>query len=260
MNKRFNRVNINLNGKGITGDIVTSIRPEPVKQTSFAEVRGLIGDLNLKGHRALIVGGSRGLGEVCAKVVSAAGADVLLTYAAGAQEAEDVAAEIRNAGANAITERLDVISIKETNLEKIKQFKPTQMYYWATPKINITNSAIFREELFEKYSNIYLYGFFNLINSLQSHENDILNIFYPSTTLIDEPMAGVVEYAAAKSAGESCCHTIEVVHKHINCTVCRLPKIRTDQTATLFGNDGADPLTEMIAIVRKTANVESASQ
>jgi 3-oxoacyl-[acyl-carrier protein] reductase len=55
----------------------------------------------LTGKTALVTGASRGIGRASARALAAAGAQVLVHYGRGANEAEAVAAEIRKAGGRA---------------------------------------------------------------------------------------------------------------------------------------------------------------
>jgi 3-oxoacyl-[acyl-carrier protein] reductase len=56
---------------------------------------------DLSGKTALVTGASRGMGRASALALAAAGAQVLVHYGRGAQEAEAVVAEIRRAGGRA---------------------------------------------------------------------------------------------------------------------------------------------------------------
>jgi NAD(P)-dependent dehydrogenase (short-subunit alcohol dehydrogenase family) len=57
--------------------------------------------LSLTGKTALVTGASRGMGRASALALAAAGAQVLVHYGRGANEAESVVAEIRKAGSRA---------------------------------------------------------------------------------------------------------------------------------------------------------------
>jgi 3-oxoacyl-[acyl-carrier protein] reductase len=59
--------------------------------------------ISLAGRRALVTGGSRGIGRATALLLARAGADVALTFHTRAAEAETVAAEIRALGRRAVT-------------------------------------------------------------------------------------------------------------------------------------------------------------
>jgi glucose 1-dehydrogenase len=62
----------------------------------------------LKGQTALVTGGNSGIGRAIALALGQAGANVVINYVAKPEEAEAVAAEVRAAGAGAMTVLADV--------------------------------------------------------------------------------------------------------------------------------------------------------
>ena len=62
----------------------------------------------LKGQKAIVTGGSSGIGKGIAAALGHAGADVLVNFTSRAEEAEKVAEEIRRSGTKAITFKADV--------------------------------------------------------------------------------------------------------------------------------------------------------
>jgi len=62
----------------------------------------------LKGQKAIVTGGSSGIGKGVATALGHAGADVLVNYTSRAEEAEKVAEELRSCGSRAITCKADV--------------------------------------------------------------------------------------------------------------------------------------------------------
>ena len=58
-------------------------------------------DFSLEGKTALVTGGSRGIGKAVALTLAAHGADVGVTCFTGCKFAEDVRAQLRDAGARA---------------------------------------------------------------------------------------------------------------------------------------------------------------
>ncbi len=62
----------------------------------------------LKGQKALVTGASSGIGKAVAIALGQAGADVVVNYVAGPEQAELVADEIRREGVRAIAHQADV--------------------------------------------------------------------------------------------------------------------------------------------------------
>ena len=65
-------------------------------------------DKKLKGQKALVTGGSSGIGRGIAIGLGEAGADVVINYRSGAEEAEAVAETIRRGGSRAYAHRCNV--------------------------------------------------------------------------------------------------------------------------------------------------------
>ena len=63
--------------------------------------------IDLSGKRALVSGGSRGIGAAIAQTLAEAGADVAFTYQASAERAEAVAGAIAKTGRRAVAIRAD---------------------------------------------------------------------------------------------------------------------------------------------------------
>lgn len=64
--------------------------------------------ISLAGQRALVTGGNSGIGEGIARGLAAAGAAVVINYVAGEERANNVVADIRSNGGNAIAIKADV--------------------------------------------------------------------------------------------------------------------------------------------------------
>jgi hypothetical protein len=63
----------------------------------------------------------------------------------------------------------------------------------------------------------------------------------------------MAEYSMAKAAGEILCSEMAASHKQLRMNVVRLPRILTDQTATVTPVESADALTTMLPIIRSLA-------
>src|SRR5690606_25711532 len=111
--ERVKMLKIDVEGKGMKGMLDTFLRPAPVKQPSYAEVCATVTGSRFATQRALVVGGSRGVGEITAKLLSAGGADVIITYHQGLEEAENVTKEIIDGGGRCRAVSLDTNALSE---------------------------------------------------------------------------------------------------------------------------------------------------
>ena len=93
---RFRSVRMRVAGGGLAGDVQSYVRTPPTPQASVQDLAEAVEPGEFSGATALIIGGSRGLGEVTAKLLAAGGARVALSYRVGGAEAEAVAREIRS--------------------------------------------------------------------------------------------------------------------------------------------------------------------
>lgn len=91
-----------------TGSLEALLTGPPVAMPSPAEITSGYLNLGLKGRVALVVGGSRGIGEVTAGFLALLGVSVALTYYRGAADAERIVEAIRAAGGTASCFACDV--------------------------------------------------------------------------------------------------------------------------------------------------------
>jgi hypothetical protein len=90
---RINRVEMDIENACAKGTVEAFFRAVPAQQASFEQILPQVDESAFGNQRALVVGASRGLGEVISKVLAAGGAQLMLTYAAGVADAARVAAE-----------------------------------------------------------------------------------------------------------------------------------------------------------------------
>jgi len=102
---------------------------------------------SLKGQKALVTGASSGIGKAIAIALGNAGADVMVNYVTGPEDAEAVAAEIRTLGSNAMIYRADVS--KEEDVQAMFKEICTQ---WGTIDILINNAGIQKDSAFHEMS------------------------------------------------------------------------------------------------------------
>ena len=108
----------------------------------------------------------------------------------------------------------------------------------------------FDDKLFERFAAFYVGGFARVCELLGPAVRAV-DIFYPSSTAIEEAAAELPEYVAAKSAGESLCRLLERQTRGLRILVRRLPRVATDQTASVVAARARDPYDVMLPIVRE---------
>ena len=197
-----------------------------------SELGDVVGPGEFAGSSALVVGGSRGLGEVTAKLLAAGGAKVMITYRVGSAEAEAVARDICAAGGECETLAYDACQPAEPQLAGLGD-APTHAYYFATPTIFRAQSALFARARLDAFLDVYVDGFLHLAQALRARRNDV-SLFYPSSVYVAERPRGMLEYAMAKAAGETLCAEMNMAWAPLHVTVDRLPRLPTDQTASVM--------------------------
>lgn len=255
---RFAIVTMDIDADGIAGTVKASRRQPPTEQPGSAALRALVAPDAFAGHRALVVGGSRGLGEVAAKLLAAGGAEVSLTWANGAADAEAVVADIRQAGGRAGAFRYDCLAEAGPQLAAVPQ-DVGSVYYFATTQIFGRTAPGFSSERFAAFSRVYVAGFDALVAALLARRPGSLVAFYPSSVAVDDTPRNMGEYAMAKAAGEVLCRHITRFSGRAVVDIERLPRLPTDQTASMIEQEAASPATVIGAIVHRVEGLVHAS-
>jgi len=237
---------IDVVGAGISGAVNAFLRHPPVRQPKIAQLVGAIEPGAFAGARVLVVGGSRGLGELIVKLSALGGADVVATYASGCADAEAVVEEVRDYGARCEAFSLDAGAAIASQLTGAGAF--THVYYLASPPIFRKRSSSFSPDVLAEFLQIYATAFFELCTIL-ARQGDPVRIFYPSSVAVEDPPKGAIEYAMAKAAAELLC--VEVVRRFpaLDIVLERLPRLLTDQTATVLPVESPNAVEILLPII-----------
>ena len=228
----------------LAGTVQTFRRPPPARQPAFEAVRALCQPDEFSNQRALVVGGSRGLGELTAKILAAGGADVTLTYSSGGADADRVRQECVSGGARVAVRRLDILEGSMT----ADPGDHNALYYFATPPIQPSGPGIDPDQL-RTYMDFYVFAPFRLMSALS---RTMTHCFYPSTVFLDTHQREFREYCIAKAAGEEMVRHFASNAKKV-AIIPRLPRLATDQTQALTPRREAEATTVMLGHIRDLA-------
>lgn len=246
-NDRYHTVAMTIGAPGLTGRIQAFVRPEPVAQPSAVALRPRVAAAAFAGHRALVVGGSRGIGEVTAKLLALGGADVRITYARGRADAEAVVADIEAAGGRAAALAYDILEPRDSLRQELgAAWQPTHLYYFPTPPLAAGSVGSFSHASFATFCRFYVDGFADAVLGVRSFSPALEGVFYPSTVALDAAPGSMAEYAAAKAAGEALCDYFARHLRGIRFFKTRLPRISTDLTASLLPVAAQDAVDVML--------------
>ncbi len=249
---RHRLVAAEVRGGGLAGRVEAFARPVPARQAAMAELVGRVRPNAFDGAAALVVGATRGLGELTAKLLAAGGARVMLSYRVGREEAEAVASDIRSCGGRCEVLRYEVGLPAAEQLACLSE-APSHAYYFATPPIAEPGSIFFDRRRLADLAAIFVDGFWDLATALRERRRDIA-LFYPSTVFVAERPKGMAEYAMAKAAGEVLCAEMNATLAPLRVTLRRLPRLFTDQTS---GVAGFDPLANIDALLPAILEVQA---
>jgi len=249
--ERFRLITMQARGGGIEGDVQAFMRVEPVDMPSITAIAEKVNPTEFAHRKALIIGGSRGLGAATAKAIAAGGGQVYVTYASGAADAKNVVSEISAmCGAGAAASLLcDVSGDIGPQLAELPN-DITHIYYFATPRIGHQSAKVYARGRLDGLLGIYADGLAAVMQWAAANiVHKPLTVMYPSTVFIDERPKGMTEYAMAKAAGEILAKDLASAFG-FRLSTPRIPRVLTDQTASILPIDTADAVDVMLPLLR----------
>jgi acyl dehydratase/NAD(P)-dependent dehydrogenase (short-subunit alcohol dehydrogenase family) len=258
---RFRLIQMNISGCGVLGAVDAFLRWPPIKQPSLVDIMKIIAPAEFAGSTALIIGGSRGLGALTAKVIAAGSGKVIITYATGKTDAMQLMEEIHREIGERVCRALpyDARKMPVDQLGTLTE-KVSHLYYFATPPIYRQKEALFVSTLFDEFIQVYVKGFYDCCHALAGRGSQGLTAFYPSSVFVEQNPLTLAEYSMAKLAGESLCSAMNRAAEGVRVIVERLPRLLTDQTATVPPVRNGDPLEVMLPIIRNVQMARTLSK
>lgn len=196
--------------------------------------------LSLEGKKALVTGGSRGIGKVIALELAAAGADVVITYARSGEAAMEVIRAIEEIGGKGKAVQADAVNF--TGAEKVVA---TVLKELGGIDILVNNAGITRDNLILRMSeeqwddvihtnlkSVFNYSKAVIKPMMQNRSGSIINI---SSIVGRTGNAGQTNYAASKAGiiGFSKALAKEVASRNIRVNTVAPGYITTEMTEKL---------------------------
>jgi hypothetical protein len=254
---KLSHVQLQFESDALKGSAETFVRPR-IAAVTLEACQQAVAAGEFSGRRALIIGGSRGLGLLTANLLAAGGADVVVTYRNGREEAESAVETLRAAGLTASAIHLDASSPGEAfDMLQRENRTVTDMFYFATPHIFVRKKKLFEDNLTSGFVKAYVSDFLAVLEETKKVSDGHLAVFYPSSDALNAPLKDLAEYYVGKMAGEAACEMLNLYDDAVTVTVERLPRLPTDQTATLMNVATADPVAVMLGICRRMAGPQT---
>ncbi|WP_031480835.1 3-oxoacyl-[acyl-carrier-protein] reductase [Maridesulfovibrio frigidus] len=189
---------------------------------------------------ALVTGGSRGIGEACAKKLAKDGFDVIITYVSRPESADKVCSDIEAAGGKAKAYKLD-----SSDREAVKSFFKEEIKGKAKLDVLVNNGGVTKDGLlvrmkdadWDKVLDINLTGAFTCLREsakimMKQRYGRIINI---SSVVAQAGNAGQANYVSAKAGliGLTKASAIELAPRNITVNAVAPGFIATDMTAEL---------------------------
>lgn len=218
----------------------------------------------LSGKRALVTGGSRGIGRATVLELARRGADVAFTYSRSAEGAEAVRAEAEALGIKAIALQSDV-----ANFDATREMVDAVKSELGGIDILVNNAGITRDKLILQMSeadwdavvDTNLKGVFNVTKHaaavmVKQRKGRIVDIGSISGS---SGLPGQANYAASKAAlgGFTKSLANELGRRNVSCVTLALGFVETEMTAKL-PEDYLAKMVERIALRRPASTEEMA--
>lgn len=242
---RFRIIEIHAATAAIDAVMSTFARMPPVAPPALAAIRAHVKPDAFAGQRALIVGGSRGLGAATATILAAGGAAVAVTWTRGKAEAEALAADI---GCATLT--YDATRPPDGQID-LAALAPNAIYYFATGQIWRRRTRQFETDIMREFMRLHVEGFASLAEAARTAVKGRLALFYPSSAYAANAPKGFLEYGAAKRAGEAAAEHLAAHLPDLSVLIDRLPPIDTDQNASVTASQTLSPVDAMLPLVRR---------
>ena len=245
--KRINYIWTEFKGKSIYGCLESMLRPKEKNGLENKVIKKYIKPDEFKNFNSLVIGGSRGIGNLVTRIIANGGGKVHFTYHKGKEESDTINKSFSKN--NNVQKAIKLNILNNFEISKLRDI-PTlnSIFYFPSPKIIKSWNKKHDESLLKIYKLYYFRQFRVIVNEL-STINEKRIFFYPSTILINKNEAGFNSYIKAKMLGEKFCSNNR--NKNIKFYYPRLPKLLTDQNNDFYNKSEESNLPIVLRELRK---------
>ena len=257
--ERFGLVQLSLTTASTVAAVKAFVRPGPVHQPSAASLRSAVEPGEFAGERAVVVGGSRGVGEVVAKLLALGGADVVLTYERGEADARRIVDELVALGCTASAVHFDAAQeLAHGDLH------PTLLGYFATPAF--TRGTRLESDDATECSTVLLDGLRRAVTAVTATTTRAEGaegtqpspiVVLTATTMPGAKAPWGDGQAAARAAAAEWLHLQAAEHPGVKPATMELPTLATDNTASVAPTEFPDPGPLVAAALRTALSAAS---
>ena len=229
---RWSYLKIDFHNKFCSGEICAFERPKPTFQPTYKEIKKKLKKMNFKNKKALVIGGSNGIGEVCVKILSYYGAKVTFTYFKDQKNSKCIKNDCQNKYLKFI--KFDANNFNEKKLvQLINKEKFDQIYYFATPKIFNEQSEQINIEILGKFFKFYILNAINLLNLIDDTTSKKVNFLLASTVVTDQKTYenNLKEYTLIKKFSEQIFNLN--IFQNIKVNIFKFNRVKTNQTISI---------------------------
>jgi hypothetical protein len=247
-NQNFRIISLDFQSFSYISNLKALCSPPPLSQKGITELKSCKRKNEFQNMKTLIVGGSRGIGELAAKLISANGGSPIITYNKGEEEAKKICSEAHSLKLKMHKFQLDILKIDKNRLLTISQ-EINSIMYFPTPKIYSFNEPINEKDELNRFRLFYCEKFEELLTTVLCSPRRLV-IFVPSSVAIDQKSEDLKIYARAKLEAEEFCTSLcSRLDQQI--IIHRLPRILTDQTQSLLHTKTYEPEPTILPILQK---------
>ena len=228
--KRWSYFSIKIHNNSIDGCLNAFERPKPVSQPTYQEILKIKRKYNFKKKRVFVIGGSKGIGEVCVKLLASYGAEIVFTYNSSYNNAKKIIQQCNKKNMSCM--KFDISNFNRLKLEKLLiDHKFDYILYFATPKIFHDPKPFIDAKKLNNFFRYYILELIEFLNILNKITQKKVRFLVPSSVAVDDSIDEIKEYTIIKKFSEIIFQ--DQIFNNILIKIYKFHRVKTDQTASI---------------------------